>query len=111
MIRSLLVAALLVFPLAGRAEAEEPCAATPCRIKTPSTLKTDGGSELRLPAGVYVVSAVQWAALDAETRRLQEQETRLAAENASLKNDGPGLGTLGLIAAAFAAGVAAAALF
>lgn len=107
--RALLVAALLVLPLAGRAAAEEPL-----HIKTPSTLKTDGGSEVRLPAGVYVIGAAEWAALDVEVRRLQEQETRLVAENAALREsagEGPGLGTLGLVVGAFAAGVAAAALF
>lgn len=64
----------------------------PCRaladpsthLKTPSSVKTDGGTDLRLPPG-YFLDEPAWGKLDAETRRLQETETRLTAENRSLR--------------------------
>lgn len=53
-------------------------------LKTPSSARTDGGTNLRLPPG-YFLDETSWAKLDAETRRLQERETRLKAENESLR--------------------------
>jgi hypothetical protein len=55
------------------------------RISSRSTLKTEGGSELSLPARVRIMSEEKFEALDKEVRRLQEVETRLSAENASLR--------------------------
>lgn len=54
-------------------------------IKTPSTLKTEKGSELKLPPG-YFLDEETWMERDAEMRRLQEQESRLKAENLSLRS-------------------------
>ncbi len=66
------------------------------RIKSPSTLKTEKGSELKLPPG-YFLDETTWQERDAELKRLQEQETRLKAENGSLrksaKEDYPWLAT------------------
>lgn len=53
-------------------------------FKTPSTLKTDGGSELRLPPG-YFLDEQKWQERDLELKRAQEARTRLTAENASLR--------------------------
>ena len=60
-------------------------------LKTPSTLKTDGGSELRLPPG-YFLDEQTWQERDLELKVAQEARTRLKAENASLRKsaaDGP----------------------
>lgn len=56
----------------------------PVQLLSDSVVVTDGGSELHLPPGRYYRENV-WATLDTELRRLQTQETRLTAENASLK--------------------------
>jgi hypothetical protein len=56
----------------------------PLQTLSDSVLQTDGGSEIRLPPGRFYTEAV-WARLDAEFRRLQTVETRLTAENASLR--------------------------
>jgi hypothetical protein len=78
--RTALAAALLVTLVAREAHGEPPL-----HIKTPSTLVTDGGSKLRLPPG-YFYDEGQRDMLDIELRRLQEQETRLTAENSSLRD-------------------------
>jgi hypothetical protein len=86
-VRSLVVAVVLVLaPLlsAGTAAAEPPCTVRRCRIESPSTLKTDGGSELRLPPGTFF-PAPERDRFDVEMKRLQDRETKLAAENKSLR--------------------------
>ncbi len=50
----------------------------------PSKLVTEKGAELRLPPG-YFLDEKSWQERDLEMRRLQEQETRLGAENRSLR--------------------------
>ena len=57
----------------------------PVRVKSPSTLTTDKGSVLRLPARTVILWPETWDVLDAEVRRLQDAETRLEAENRSLR--------------------------
>lgn len=57
----------------------------PVQLLSDSVVKTDGGSVLHLPPGRYYRENV-WAALDAELRRLQDAETSLTAQNASLRN-------------------------
>ena len=47
-------------------------------ITTPSTVHTDGGTDLRLPPW-YFLDEPSWGKLDAKARRLQDQETRLGA--------------------------------
>jgi hypothetical protein len=81
--------------------------AGPLHLKSGSSVKTDGGSDLRLPPG-YFLTEPDWSKLDAELRRLQNAETRLDAENKSMRkslDDGPGWGTLIITVTAFAAGV------
>lgn len=53
-------------------------------IKSPSQIETEKGSKLSLPPG-YFLDEKTWQERDLEMKRLQEQETRLKAENASLK--------------------------
>lgn len=53
-------------------------------VKSPSVLKTEKGSELKLPPG-YFLDEQAWQERDGELKRLQEQETRLVAENVSLR--------------------------
>jgi hypothetical protein len=53
-------------------------------IESPSTLKTDGGTELRLPPG-YFLDEPSWDRLNTNMRALQDLDTRLMAENQSMK--------------------------
>jgi hypothetical protein len=54
-------------------------------IETPSTVHTDGGTDLRLPPGYFLDEGTHQK-LDTEMRRLQDTETRLSAENTSLRS-------------------------
>ena len=54
-------------------------------VASPSTLKTDGGSTLKLPPG-YFVDEDTWKLRDTKLKTLEDQSTRLTAENTSLKN-------------------------
>lgn len=54
-------------------------------LRSSAHVQTEGGSDLRLPPGYYL-DEPNWHKLDDEVRRLQEQETRLAAENKSLRS-------------------------
>lgn len=53
-------------------------------LKTSSTARTDGGTDLRLPPG-YFLDEKKYEAVDDELRILQDERTRLKAENASLR--------------------------
>lgn len=53
-------------------------------LKSPSTVVTEKGSRLALPPG-YFLDERTWQERDLELKRLQEQETRLKAENRSLR--------------------------
>lgn len=57
---------------------------TVLRVKSPSTLTTDRGSVVKLPP-VRIVDEETWGRLDEEFKRLQAIETRLGAENKSLR--------------------------
>ncbi len=70
-------------------------------VQSPSTLKTEGGSELKLPPG-YFLDEDTWKLRDAELKKLQDADVRLHAENKSLRDsavDHPwlivGIGALG----------------
>lgn len=79
------------------------------QVTGPVTLVGDQGERLRVPAGYYFTNGA-YEKVDAEMVRLQDLGTRLTAENKSLRKlatEGPGWGTVGLIAAAVAAGFAA----
>lgn len=54
------------------------------RVKSASELTTSKGNKLQLPPG-YFLDEDTWELKDAEMRRLQETETRLKAENQSLR--------------------------
>src|SRR5574342_482848 len=72
-----------------------------------SEIRTEKGTELRLPPG-YFFNEMAYDSVDLEMKRLQNAETRLTAENNSLReSDGPGWGTVWLVAGALALGVAA----
>lgn len=53
-------------------------------LKSPSTLKTEKGSELKLPPG-YFLDEKTWQERDAELKKLQDERTRRNAENESLR--------------------------
>lgn len=80
--------AAIVFACAARAAADDavqPVAVTGvAHLTSAATAHTAGGSDLRLPPGWFLDEAA-WAVLDTETRRLQDAETRLTAENKSLR--------------------------
>jgi hypothetical protein len=78
--RRLAAAVVLAGLLAARETSGEPI----YRLKSPSTLETEGGSELKLPPG-YFLDEETWAARDAELKQAQADRTRLAAENESLR--------------------------
>lgn len=54
-------------------------------LKSPSTLKTEKGSELKLPPG-YFLDEETWRERDERMKRLEEDRTRLGAENRSLRD-------------------------
>ena len=56
----------------------------PIHITAGATCRTPAGVDLELPPGYYL-SEPAWDALDLEVRRLQDTETRLGAENLSLR--------------------------
>jgi hypothetical protein len=102
-IKRILAAVVLLVLLGGRA------AAKPVRFGSRAQCTTEKGSGLSVPPGAVVLPPEDWSTLDAELRRLQAAETRLKAENSSLKDSGgAGWGTwvgIGLGLAAGAAGV------
>ncbi len=63
---------------------EPPEMAAPLHVLSPSTITTITGASKSLPPG-WFYSEAQRAALDAEIKRAQDAETRLGAENASLR--------------------------
>lgn len=71
-------------------------------------LETKEGRRFLLPVGTHVLDGTAWAELDLEYRRLQDVETRLTAENASLRASAsewrPGWRTLLVVFAVGAAG-------
>lgn len=70
---------------AAPAPAPPPPAATSfLHVSVPWHLSTDSGTKLDLPPS-YVLDEPSYSKLDAEMKRLQDAETRLTAENGSLK--------------------------
>ncbi len=76
--RRLTVAVCLMVMLEARATADI------WQLKTPSTAKTEGGSELKLPPG-YFLDEEAWRERDEKMKSLEESSTRLTAENQSLR--------------------------
>lgn len=109
--RAIVIAAVLTAPREVRADevtgasCGKPDRAC-LRMRSETTLRADDGRERRLPAGRFVDEAT-WSDVDAEFRRLQDAETRLAAENKYMREKvggwQPGWKTL---AAALLTGVA-----
>lgn len=102
----LLSAAVLLALVASAARADEsPVEAGTVRTHSPATCRTDGGTDLRLPAG-YFLPEPEFSRLDASLRTLQDDRTRLTAENASLRASASGrsLGWLYALGAGLAAG-------
>lgn len=62
------------------------CTEEPCHFKSAATVKTDGGSELRVPPG-YFTSEKTWSKLDLEIKRLQARE--VDAKNAEAQPAAP----------------------
>lgn len=82
------LAVLLVLAWAGAAAGDPAPAPDPAHVlhlHTGSHVVTLGGSTLDLPPGWFLPEP-RWDALDAETKRLQDAETRLTAENKSLRS-------------------------
>lgn len=80
----------------------------PIRTRSPAIVRTEAGSEFAIPPSV-IMSPELWDRLDVEIRRLQETETRLRAENKSLRGSRvatPGKGTFTALAAALVLGIA-----
>lgn len=105
--KTLVLAVVLVVSLLSASTTAEPLPeVTP--ITESVTIRADSGAELRVPPGMYVPTPA-WLALDAELKRAQDAETRLAAENKSLRTSaaesGPGWGTVWIVAGALAAGI------
>ena len=103
-----LAAALLVTLLTGRAAAE-PAPSNYLRMRDPSTLTLKSGRVLELPPGRFVEEKT-FASHDDEVKRLQDAETRLTAENKSLRDTAatwqPGWKTLAItLATGLAIGV------
>lgn len=78
--RTILMAFLIV--AAAREAAADP--GDIYHVKSASTLKTEKGSELKLPPG-YFLDEKTWQERDSELKAAQEARTRLAAENDSLR--------------------------
>lgn len=79
-----LVAGILLV-LVAIARGDEPAEETGIvRTHSPATCRTDGGSDLRLPAGYFLPEA-KFSELDASLKTLQDAQTRLTAENTSLR--------------------------
>ncbi len=77
-----MVITAIILAIAARAAAADP--AINLHMRSPSHVVTDGGSKIDLPPG-YFMDEPSHDKLDAETKRLQDAETRLTAENKSLK--------------------------
>ncbi len=96
----LVALAITLFATRAAAEPERPIHLT---VRT--KVSDESGNELRLPPG-YFLTEETWARLDAETKRLQDQETRLTAENQVLREGGGGMPSWWWVAAGIAAGAA-----
>lgn len=78
-------AVLLILAASSRAAADPaPDTSDYVHIAAASLVRTDTGSEMRLPPG-YFLSEPAHDRVDAEFRRLRDLETKLVAENKSLR--------------------------
>ncbi len=103
------VVALTMLCLGSEAWAAPDTTSEPLHIRSESDLTTTQGTKLHLPAGYFLPDPV-YDILDLEVHRLQDSETRLNAENKSLRQsaDRPGAGlktTLLLVGISLVAGM------
>lgn len=103
MFRNILIVLVLLWP--SPASGDEPV--PPTRLGTDAVITTSGGSTLNVPPGTIVVLPETWEKINAELLRLQEQETRLVAENTSLKKSARESGALWGTVAVLVSGVLA----
>lgn len=83
----LTVILVLAWSRTAAAEPVKPCSPSdPChlRMREDTTLTKDDGTQYRLPPG-HFYDQPTWDTLELEFKRLQTQETRLEAENKSLR--------------------------
>lgn len=78
--RRVALTAIIALGAMSRAAADP----TNLHLQTPSTVHTDGGTDLRLPPGYFLDEGTH-DKVDLEMKRLQDAETRLKAENTSLR--------------------------
>ena len=96
MTRIILVIALL---LASLGHADPLCDSTCLHHKKPAKLTTESGNVFDLPPG-YTIPEEKYNSLDAELKRLQDTETRLTAENTSLRKSArSSVGWVGVVSA------------
>ena len=75
------------------------CDSTCLHYRKPAKLTTESGSVFDLPPG-YTIPEEKYNSLDAELKRLQDQETRLTAENTSLRKSArSSVGWVGVVSA------------
>lgn len=79
-----LVAVLTAMPARVDAEPYEPKPGEIIHLASPTTGRTDAGTDLRLPPG-YFLDEETFKAKDVELRSLQETKTRLTGENDSFR--------------------------
>lgn len=88
-IRTAVLVIALVLTAAPRATAEpvaDDLPSTHVRLVTgPGELRLPSGKIYAIPQDSHIVTGEAWSMLDAEFRRLQEQEVRLTAENRSFR--------------------------
>lgn len=89
-----LTAALVVDSPRAASDPYVPAPLEVLHLKTSTTARTDGGTDLRLPPG-YFLDEKKYEAVDDELRILQDERTRLKAENASLRASADGGITFG----------------
>jgi hypothetical protein len=86
--RAVAALALLAALAGGAARADEPVAvaedAGPVHVHSPARCLTEGGTDLRLPAGYYLPEPA-WAKLDADLKAAENGVTELTAENNRLR--------------------------
>lgn len=96
-----LAVAVAITLFAVRAAAEPPV-----HLTVPTTVSDGEGHELHLAPG-YFLTEETWEALDLEVKRLQDQETRLTAENQVLMEADGGMPSWWWIVAGVVAGAGA----
>ena len=84
--RKLTAAAIaFTFFMVSHAVRADPLPTVPGEFQTTTTCKSTGGGTWVLPPGWWLVPPDTWSDLDTKLRRLQTAETRLTAENTSLR--------------------------